>query len=420
METDLFKERTGGEEAQIYSVTSLTRDIRYILEDKFPEVWVEGEVSNFVTTASGHSYFSLKDENSVINCVMFKSSGSRLKFAVENGLRVLCYGRVSVYDKRGQYQLYVNKIEPRGRGALQLAYEQLKNTLHKEGLFDESLKKPLPVLPARIGIVTSPTGAVIRDILKVVGSRFANVEVTLRPVKVQGDGAKDEIALAIEELNELNAYIKKSGSEENLIDVIIVGRGGGSLEDLWPFNEEIVARAIYESVIPIVSAVGHEVDYTISDFVSDLRAPTPSAAAEMVMPLKSDLLESINGLRLRMNAAVRTRMNIFEKEVESLKDSYILRSPMNAFLQREQQVDELLKKITSKTKHYLELVYGKVNAYKGKLSALSPMGVLDRGYSITFKDGKVVKEASVLKKNDVLLTRLAKGSVTSKVEPEDG
>ncbi|MFQ5952626.1 MAG: exodeoxyribonuclease VII large subunit, partial [Candidatus Omnitrophota bacterium] len=244
------------EDTKVYTVSELTRDIRLVLEGSFPEVWVEGEVSNFKIYSSGHAYFSIKDENSVLNCVMFRNNSSRVDFAVEDGLHVLCFGRISVYDKRGQYQLYVSKIEPRGKGALQLAFEQLKEKLRKEGFFNVERKRPLPFLPMHIGVVTSPTGAAVRDILKVARRRFANVEITLRPVKVQGDEAKHEIAQAIEEFNEFNHYLVETESEEHPVDVLIVGRGGGSLEDLWPFNEEKVARSIYASEIPIISAVG--------------------------------------------------------------------------------------------------------------------------------------------------------------------
>ncbi|NQT23426.1 MAG: exodeoxyribonuclease VII large subunit, partial [Candidatus Omnitrophica bacterium] len=253
----------------IFTVTKLTRNIRAILEQNFGTLWVEGEISNFTKHQSGHMYFSIKDEGSVLPCVLFRSSNAKLKFEMKAGMHVLCFGRISVYDKRGQYQLYVERVEPKGAGALQMALEQLKEKLRKEGLFDELNKKPIPYLPRRVGVITSPTGAAIRDILNVTKRRFANIEILLNPVRVQGEMAKHEIVEAIAEFNKMKG-----------LDVIILARGGGSLEDLWAFNEEIVARAIYDSKIPIISAVGHEVDWTISDFVGDFRAPTPSAAAE--------------------------------------------------------------------------------------------------------------------------------------------
>ena len=404
------------EEAQVYTVSQLTKDIRIILEDTFQEVWVEGEISNYTVSAAGHAYFSLKDENSLLNCVLFKNNNMRTIFTAEDGLHVLCYGKISVYDKRGQYQLYVNKIEPRGRGALQLAFEQLKKKLHEEGLFDEDKKKPLPVLPMRIGVVTSATGAAIRDILKVARRRFSNIDILIRPVRVQGDEAKNEIVQAIEEFNEFNQFLLDEKKEEHPIDVLIVGRGGGSLEDLWPFNEEIVARAIYDSGIPVASAVGHEIDYTISDFVADFRAPTPSAAAELLVPLKSDLMLRINEYHQRMHLTLKTKIEALKKEVKTLRDSYVLRAPMNVFLRMRQQVDDLLKTVVLRITHLLELREKEFVATRGRLKALNPLAVLERGYSITFKGSKVVKSVTSLKKGDQIMTHLAQGQVNSRVE----
>ncbi len=405
------------ETAQVYTVTQLTKDIRFALEDTFHEVWVEGEVSNFTLSSAGHAYFSLKDKNSLLNCVLFKGNSTRLSFDIEAGLHVLCCGRISVYDKRGQYQLYVNRIEPYGKGALQLAFEQLKEKLYKEGLFGEDHKKPLPVLPMRIGVVTSPTGAAVRDIVNIARRRFSNIEITICPVMVQGDKAKDEIARAIGELNEYNRYLAETGNEkEHPIDVIIVGRGGGSLEDLWAFNEEIVVRAIYDSEIPVISAVGHEIDYTISDFVADLRAPTPSAAAELVIPLKTELTGRIEKSRDRLYMTMKAKTDVLEKILKNSRDSYVLRAPMNVFLQMKQQVDDLVRTATSGINHSLELKQRELGTAQGKLHALSPLAVLDRGYSITFKDDLAVKDSATLAQGDILRTRFARGEVTSKVE----
>ena len=403
-------------EPRVYTVTELTKDVRFVLEDTFDEVWVEGEVSNYTLSSAGHAYFSLKDESSLLNCVLFKSNGARMKFDVENGISVLCRGRISVYDKRGQYQLYVSKMEPRGKGSLQMAFEQLKKKLQKEGLFDEERKRPIPFLPSRIGVVTSPTGAAIRDILKVSKRRYANVEISIRPVKVQGEGAAGEIALAIKELNEFNKALSEKGSEEHPIDVMIVGRGGGSLEDLWAFNEEEVARAIFASGIPVISAVGHEVDYTISDFVADCRAATPSQAAELAVPTKEELSARIGDSRSRLYSAAKKKIEFLESRTLNLKESYVLRAPMNVFLQLGQQVDEMIKTATSRVKHLMEIKRGKFALAAGKLDALSPLAVLERGYSITFKYGKVVKETEGLKKGELIETRLAKGRVASRVE----
>jgi len=401
---------------KVYTVTELTRDILKTLETGFSEVWVEGEVSNFTVSSAGHAYFSLKDAGSLLNCVMFRSASSRLKFTVEDGMMVLCRGGISVYGKRGQYQLYVDSVEPRGQGALQQAFEQLKTRLAAEGLFDEEKKRPLPYLPVKVGVVTSPTGAAIKDIIKVARRRFANIEMMIKPVRVQGDEAKDEIALAIEEFNEYNRSLREGKTDEHEVDVLIVGRGGGSLEDLWPFNEEKVARAIRASEIPVVSAVGHQIDFTISDFAADMRAPTPSAAAEIVLPVRDELSGRLDRYRDRLKAAVARKVGVMEKEVDSLRNAYVLRAPANVFLRLGQQVDDLIASATSNVRHTIELKGTGVSAVAGKLRALSPVAVLERGYSITFRDGKVVKDAGTLKKGDVLETRLSSGEAVSRVE----
>ncbi|MDP8299466.1 MAG: exodeoxyribonuclease VII large subunit [Candidatus Tantalella remota] len=403
-------------EQKIYTVSELTRDIRSILEGTFQDAWVEGEVSNLTVSSAGHAYFSLKDEQGLLNCVLFRGNSRGVKFEIESGMSVLCRGKISVYDKRGQYQLYVSGVEPRGQGGLQLAFEQLKRKLQKEGLFAEENKKPLPFLPARIGVVTSPTGAAVRDIVRVVRRRYEGMEITIRPVKVQGDGAAEEIARAIRELNEFNREVAAKSEDEHPIDVMIVGRGGGSLEDLWAFNEEVVVRAVFESEIPVVSAVGHEIDFTISDFVADLRAATPSAAAELVIPLREDLDASLEDEWERMDLAVRRKMENLEQELDELKSSYVLRAPMNVFLKLEQQVSDLAKSAAICVSHRAEIAIRELGTVTGKLQALSPVSVLDRGYSITFFGGKVVKEATVLKKGDQISTRLSKGQVTSRVE----
>lgn len=401
---------------EIYSVTRLTRDIRTILEDNFREIWVEGEISNFKRYPSGHLYFSLKDENSVINCVLFKNSAEKLKFDIDDGITVLGRGRISVYDKRGQYQFYVSSMEPRGKGALQLAFEQLKAKLLEEGLFDESRKRPMPVLPLRVGVVTSPAGAAIEDILNVARRRFSNIEITIRPVRVQGTEAKNEIAAAIEELNEYSGRIKKGEIDAHGIDVIIVGRGGGSLEDLWPFNEEIVARAIFASDIPVISAVGHEVDYTISDFVADLRAPTPSAAAELVMPRKKDLEGNVKAMADRMILHMKNRLEFLEERLENLKESYVLRAPLNVFTQLRQHIDDLIADVYSAMDRVMIRKSRDLSEVSGKMGALSPLSVLERGYSITFKNGEALKNVSDVLPGDTIETKLSVGSVKSRVE----
>jgi exodeoxyribonuclease VII large subunit len=367
----------------IYKVSELTSSIKAVLEDSFSNIWVEGEISNFTAHASGHFYFTLKDDKSELKCAFFRSDNEKLRFQIKDGMHAICFGRVGVYEKRGQYQLYVSEVEPKGVGALQLAFEQLKERLFKEGLFEESHKKPAPVLPDRIGIVTSPTGAAIRDMLHVLKKRFANVEIIINPVKVQGEGAKEDIANAIQEFNRLNN-----------VDVIIIGRGGGSLEDLWAFNEELVARAIYNSRIPIISAVGHEIDWTISDFVADLRAPTPSVAAELVIAKKSELVEKLDD---------------FEKRLRDY--------PLNIVNEYAQRLDEIEKDLALRCRHYLELKEENFKLLAEKIEILSPLAILNRGYSVTFKisDRSIIKEAASIKKGDMVETRLSRGSFKSKV-----
>lgn len=401
------------QEKHIYTVSELTRLIRTVLEDTFREVWVEGEISNFVRHPSGHMYFSLKDNSAVLNCVFFRSANQAIKFEIENGMRVLCFGRISVFDKRGQYQLYVDKIELKGLGALQIAFEQLKKKLQAEGLFDESRKKPIPYLPTRIGVVTSPTGAAIRDILNVVKRRFQNVEVILNPVRVQGEGAEREIADAIREFNNFNKTIEA----EKRIDVLIVGRGGGSLEDLWSFNEEIVARAIFASEIPIISAVGHEVDWTIADFVSDKRASTPSAAAELVIPKKEELVAKVNELTRRLDNSLVNKILFLESELKSLSESYILKQPINIIEQYQQRIDDLVRNVEIMAAHRVDLKEAAFTAVCGKLDMLSPFKVLSRGYSITTNaaTGEILKDAEKVNKGDRINTRLGKGSFSSEV-----
>ncbi|NQU95662.1 MAG: exodeoxyribonuclease VII large subunit [Candidatus Omnitrophica bacterium] len=395
------------EEKRIYTVSELTRNIRMILEDSLGTVWVEGEVSNFTSHQSGHMYFSVRDEDSVLSSVLFRRVNYGLRFKIENGMHVLCFGKISVYDKRGQYQLIVEKIEPRGAGALQIAFEQLKEKLRKEGLFDESRKKPIPALPQRVGVVTSPTGAAIKDILNVAKRRFSNIEIIVNPTRVQGEMAKEEIVRALDLFNVLGN-----------VDLIILSRGGGSTEDLWPFNEEIVARAISRSRIPVISAVGHQVDYTISDFVSDFRAPTPSAAAELVIPKKEDLISALDGFSERMGNVLLSKINFMKESLEALKKRYVFREPFNIVTQREQEIDDLARELTSKSAVLVKFKEEALNTFAAKLEALSPLGILGRGYSITKseKNGKVIKNAENLKKNDYIRTKFAKGEIISMVE----
>ena len=320
---------------RILTVTQVTRDIKTLLEDAFAAVWIEGEISNFRVVQSGHAYFTLKDARCQLRVVMFRTALRHLPFTPEAGMHVVARGRLTVYEPRGDYQLLAEILEPKGIGALQLAYEQLKERLFQEGLFDEARKRPLPIVPQRIGIVTSPTGAAIRDIIHVVHRRFANVHLYLYPVRVQGEGAAAEIARGIAALN----------AWQPPLDVMIVGRGGGSLEDLWAFNEEIVARAMAASDIPVISAVGHEIDYTIADFVADLRAPTPSAAAELVVKSADELRQHLTSLCTRMHTHVQHTIARAHLSLERLTACRSLREPHRLVEMLQQQVDDLVMQV---------------------------------------------------------------------------
>lgn len=437
-------------ERHILTVSELTSLVKATLEDSFFDIWVEGEIYNLRIPTSGHAYFILKDNSSQIRAVLFRSSSRSVRFIPKDGLHVICRGRISVYDVRGEYQIIVDYMEPKGVGALLMAFEQLKERLSKEGLFDESRKRPIPLFPKKIGIVTSPTGAAVRDILKVIERRFANVEIVIAPASVQGEKAAQEIAEAIADLNTFDD-----------IDVIIAGRGGGGIEDLWPFNEEIVARAIYNSRIPVISAVGHEVDYTIADFVADLRAPTPSAAAEMVVRNKEDVQRHVEMLYSRLIFAKKT---FFDKKKEKvLTLSRRIFSPerdINRYMQRLDDIDvrmsvsiqriikdrrnnvvSLLKGIYSFSpaqnillkRHKLEahissiqknisrLITGKTSLFHiaaARLDSLSPLSILSRGYSITSKlpSRAIVKSYREVQSGEKVSVRLHEGDLTCVVE----
>lgn len=369
-------------EDKILTVSELTRGIREALEGIFDQVSVEGEISNLRSPSSGHLYFTLKDEMAQLRCVLFRGAASGLKFLPHDGLRAVCRGRIGVYEKDGQYQLYVASVEPKGKGALQLAFEQLKEKLAKEGLFDEARKKPLPLLPRAVGVVTSPTGAVIHDILHVLDRRFPAAHVIVSPVRVQGEGAAEEIASALDGLNALGC-----------VQVIILARGGGGIEDLWSFNEEPVARAIFRSAIPVVSAIGHETDYTIADFVADRRAPTPSAAAEIVMPSLVELEEKI-GYFLR----------------------HLWRGLAEEVPQRSQRLDDMAGDLVHAMEQRLDGEKTRLAGILEKLETLNPLGVLRRGYSITSSlDGAVLLSAGKLQKGDRVRTRLSEGEFIGEV-----
>jgi len=390
---------------KVYSISELTREIRSLLEGNFPSVWVEGEVSNLRRPSAGHLYFTLKDEFSQIRAVLFRGRQERMKFTLENGMAVVCLGSVSVYEPKGDYQIIVEYIEPKGIGALQLAFEQLKEKLKKEGFFDQERKRPLPFLPQRIGLVTSPTGAAIRDILNVVTRRFANVHILLYPSRVQGEGAANEIAEGIRRLNELDG-----------IDVIIAARGGGSLEDLWAFNEESVARAIFASRVPVISAVGHETDYTISDFVADVRAPTPSAAAELVVQRKEDLVREVEALGHSLLRAVTVRLAVMRGSVEKAIKG--LRDPLEKLRSQTARLIEAKRALDTAIGHFIEILRKEFEKAMEKLDTLSPLSILKRGYSITFRlpDMDIIKDAGSVERGDAVRVKVHRGEMKCTVD----
>ncbi len=387
-------------ERHVLTVSQLTGLIKTNLEDAFYDIWMEGEISNLRIPTSGHIYLTLKDEASQIRAIIFKSSARNIKFELKDGIHIICHGRITVYNLRGEYQIVIDAVEPQGIGALQLAFEQLKEKLLKEGLFDTKRKRPIPLLPQKIGIITSPTGAAVRDMLNIINRRFANVHIIINPVPVQGEGAGLEIAKAIAEMNEFED-----------IDVLIVGRGGGSLEDLWAFNEEIVARAIYNSRIPVISAVGHEIDFTISDFVADLRAPTPSAAAELVVKNKQDLLDNLSHLFLRLRniikGAIDTKRAYLRELIRAVKN------PAARISEYSQRIDELSMRLANSVRRYLDGLRKMADAEAGKLNALSPLAILSRGYSIAMKPPsmQIIKDAKDVQKGDEINIRLHKGEI---------
>jgi exodeoxyribonuclease VII large subunit len=391
---------------KFFTVSEISRGIKISLEHKFSNVGVLGEISNVRKPSSGHVYLTLKDKNSQLQAVVFRNSASRIKFELKDGMEVISFGSITVYEPRGQYQLIINKIEPKGIGALQLAFQQLKEKLEKEGLFDYAHKKQLPFIPQKIGIVTSPTGAAIKDILNIIDRRFANVEILIYPVKVQGEGAAQEIAEAITELNNYTD-----------IDVIIAGRGGGSMEDLWAFNEEVVARSIYNSRIPIISAVGHEIDITIADLVADKRALTPSEAGELIVPRKDLLIEKIEKFKARLLQSLTGKLRLSKEKLVRIANSYAMKRPFDRLNRWQQRLDEFAQRLNLNITHVLNTERGKLSGIAGKLESLSPLNVLKRGYAITtrLECRKPLRDIIDLSKGDKIKTNLSKGSIISEI-----
>ncbi len=389
----------------IYTVSELTQGIKSALESNFDSVWLEGEISNFKHHLSGHMYFSLKDEQSVISACLFRNVNERLKFKLEDGQKVICFGRVTVYGRRGQYQIVVEKIEPKGVGALQLAFQQLKEKLFEQGLFNDDRKRALPTVAFTVGIVTSSTGAAIRDILKGLKAEAGFSRIILRPTLVQGPNAKNDIVKAIEELNQYSQA-----------DVLIVGRGGGSLEDLWAFNEEVVANAIANSRIPVISAVGHEIDTTIADLVADLRAETPTAAARLIANKKKDALNFLEQQCLFLTNTITAKLTDLGQELNILRNSAALKHPLQRIEEFQQDVDNLMRSLMLATQHWVQITGEKFVQVLEKFQALNPISILVRGFSLTTTlEGNIIKEAACLKKGDLVKTKLAKGAFESEV-----
>lgn len=423
------------ERGLVYTVSQVTELVKTALEVAFPQVWVEGEISGYTKAASGHVYFSLKDEKSVLKAVLWKSDAQRVPFEMKTGLKVVCRGRITVYAARGDYQLSVDLVEPKGKGALQLAFEQLKEKLKAEGLFEPARKKKLPLRPRTIGIVTSPTGAAIRDILRILERRYAKLHILIYPVKVQGEGAAAEIAAGLDHL---------SGLPE--VDVIIVGRGGGSIEDLWAFNEEAVARAIFRSPKPVVSAVGHEVDFTIADFVADVRAPTPSAAAEIVIEKEEAFEEQIRTMTQRLGELVRGGLRERRLDVADLAQNRIFENFRLGLKELVQRVDDLDTRtrtiLRSRHKELAEargvaglLAERVLNLFGRKLrdhraawerlsaslNTLSPLNVLKKGYTLCWTDGglRLARRIEDVSADDTVIVSFHKGEFEARVRSVD-
>ncbi|MBF0376715.1 MAG: exodeoxyribonuclease VII large subunit [Desulfamplus sp.] len=392
----------------IYTVSSLTKEIKTLLEERYPFIWVTGEISNYALPSSGHAYFSLKDSDSLINCVMFKNQAKRLGFNIGNGVNITGIARISIYEPRGTYQLIFEHIEAKGTGDLQIRFERLKRELLTEGLFDESHKKKLPFLPSTLWVITSVTGAVIRDIIDVAQRRFPKVNIKIVPVRVQGEGADIDIKEAIELVNKIAInYNQDTNTTNSKIEaepepIIIIARGGGSLEDLSPFNSELVARAVFESEIPIISAVGHETDFTICDFVADIRAATPSVAAEIALPDYYSIKKSLYSLQNRLKESLKHHLTSLKKENQRLTES-LNRSILNIMQQQKAKISKAIS----------------------QLKALSPMAVLERGYSITklcdnetnlCDNGKILIDANEVVEGDIIDIILSRGRLKCKVQ----
>ncbi|MFV1964275.1 MAG: exodeoxyribonuclease VII large subunit [Pirellulaceae bacterium] len=395
-------------EEHVLSVTELTAQVKAILEGAFPSVWVAGEMSDISRPQSGHVYFTLKDAGAQVRGVMWRNTASRVRFDLEDGIEVLCRGSIDVYPPRGSYQLVVRHIEPRGEGALQKALRKLQQKLSEEGLFAPERKRPLPSFPQRIAVVTSPTGAAIRDFLEVLRRRWRGVEVLIVPVRVQGDGAAEEIVAGIQRVNQIRPAP----------DVLVVGRGGGSLEDLWSFNEEMVVREIVASRIPVVSAVGHEIDVTLADLAADVRALTPSEAGERVVPSTDEIIANLRTLQTRLVTALRTRAADARSRLDAIAQRRVFRKPHERLHELARRVDELELRSRQAIRRQQTAAGERLAALAGRLETLSPLAVLARGYSLTERtdDKQMIRDAAELNVGEQITTRLLRGQAISRVE----
>ncbi|MFW6049395.1 MAG: exodeoxyribonuclease VII large subunit [Candidatus Bipolaricaulota bacterium] len=405
----------GGKEVDpddVYTISELNRRARTLLESNFDRIWVEGEISNLSIASSGHAYFTLKEESSEISAVMFSGDRRRADVDLEDGTAVLAQGTLTVYEKRGRYQLILRDVRDVGAGKLQMEFEKLKKRLGEEGLFDPEKKKEIPDFPRTIGVVTSPTGAAVRDIVSTIEDRYPLVTIYLFPVKVQGDGAGEGIAGAIDLANRTDAFE---------LDILIVSRGGGSLEDLWPFNEEVVARAIYRSEIPVVSGVGHEIDFTISDFVADRRVPTPTAAGKEVVPDRTEIMNGVDKDVSRLRSTQASALHRYRDSIDQVTSSFAFRLPFRALEERWQEYDRWSQALGDKAGSIFDKKTEKFNNLLKRLSLANPTRLLNKGYSITETEkGEVLLDATEVERGESLKTSLFKGIIRSEVREVEG
>lgn len=395
---------------EVLSVSALTARVRGVIEDEFPSVWVEGEVSNLAKPASGHVYLSLKDSRSQLRAVMYRGIALRQKFDPKNGMEVLARGRLSVYDARGEYQFLVEELQPKGVGAAELALRQLKEKLLEKGYFDPRRKRPLPRFPRRVALIASASGAAVRDMIELFAQRWPLAEVIVRPSRVQGEGAAEEVAVAVRGLNRLHA------AGTLTLDAIVIGRGGGSAEDLWAFNEEAVADAVFQSAVPVVSAVGHEIDVTVCDLVADHRAETPSAAVVALTPHRDELLNDLAAANARLREAVAHRLELARRTLAQLAARPALRQPLRRVHDLGQKLDDTAARLHRAARACLTREADRLAAVAARLDTLSPLNVLARGYSLTrTADGRVVRAAADVAPGDRLVTRVASGEIVSRV-----